>query len=102
MNKRVITSRLRANEKIPVKARSNEGYNAYIGVAGVRFSGRPSHHDDAARSSVAASMSEPDWSKMSHDDLDQAERMARSRIVGGESFWRGVLARIQEAKLRCK
>ena len=91
------TSKLGSREAPKAKARSNEGYAAYLNIGGIRFSGKASHREDGQRAREAAAMPEPDWSSMSLDVLQQAERMAQSRLSGGERMWYDVLGRIRTA-----
>lgn len=74
-----------------------EGYNSYLETGGIRFNGRAAHVGDRQLALEGNSMPEPDWSSMTLVQLQAAEKMARHRMSGGESSWKGVLERIRSA-----
>lgn len=74
----------------------------YLTASGIRFSGSPSAAGDVKLASEASSMEEPDWSKMTREQLLYAEEQARHRVSGGEARWRRTLARIRAALAKAR
>lgn len=93
--KRIVTALPR--RQAPAVRVKDTGYRTYLEVSGTRFNGRASHSDDAKLIAEARTAQEPDWYQLVEAELIAAEKMARSKMSGGEKKWARVLERIRAA-----